>query len=152
VHRPTPIGGYHDPAPRILIRFIGSYHCWSWRQCVGRWKNQIGANLHRDDLHDVVQQHVCQLPVVMRQRARCSHFVARQCFARQHCCRRIVHLLLHQPTADVSNKLLAQFAVAMIFAAQKRRRARQHTGKLSPRDSRRSRAPAGNAVRAARSE
>src|SRR5262249_25445125 len=97
------------------MRITDDYHCWTYGQCARRRKNQAGANLNRHELHDELQQYVCQLPSDMQQpgtsskRGKSRHDKPGQCS-----CKRFVPVALHKSTAAMFTNVRAYVALAMI--------------------------------------
>jgi hypothetical protein len=104
----------YDRNPRVYVRLTGSYRCWTWGQCVRCRKNQAGAKLGHDYLHDDLQRSVRKLPVLMLsdRRAAAIHDCRCQCQSESG-----MHRELHKPATTVSDNLRALVAVAVTMSA-----------------------------------
>src|SRR5262249_4670704 len=99
------------------MRVTDDQHCWTYRRCARCRRNQAGANLNRDKLHDELQQCVCQLPNDMRPTGTSSkHVNSRHLYPQQCCFTGIVHLALHKSTATMFTNVLTFVSLAMILS------------------------------------
>src|SRR6516225_7308576 len=56
----------HGRTSRVYMGVTDDQHCWTCGRCACCRKNQAGANLKCDELHDELQQSESPLPIDMR--------------------------------------------------------------------------------------